>query len=51
MNQSTGIVLSTAINYGGSTSFKSPAPKLSTIDSPRLPSTKKSAYGASMSNQ
>jgi hypothetical protein len=37
--------------HGGSTSFKSPAPKPLTIDFPRPPSAKKGAYGASTSNQ
>jgi hypothetical protein len=37
--------------HGGSTSFKSPAPKPPTISSPRPPSAKKGAYGASASNQ
>jgi hypothetical protein len=37
--------------HGGSTMFKSPAPKPLTIDSPRPPSAKKGAYGASTSNQ
>jgi hypothetical protein len=37
--------------HNSSTSFKSPAPKPSTIRSPRLLSTKKGAYGTSTSNQ
>jgi hypothetical protein len=37
--------------HGGSTSFKSPAPKPLTIDSPRSSSAKKGAYGTSTSNQ
>jgi hypothetical protein len=37
--------------HGGSTSFKSPAPKPLTIGTPRPPSTKKDTYGASVSNQ
>jgi hypothetical protein len=37
--------------HGGSTSFKSLAPKPLTIGSPQLPSAKVGAYGASASNQ
>jgi hypothetical protein len=37
--------------HDGGTSFKSPAPKPPTIVSPRPPSAKKGAYGASTSNQ
>jgi hypothetical protein len=37
--------------HGGSTSIKSPVPKPSTIDSPRLSSAKKGAYGTPTSNQ
>jgi hypothetical protein len=37
--------------HSDSTSFKSPTPKPSTIGSPRPPSAKKGAYGASTSNQ
>jgi hypothetical protein len=37
--------------HGSSTSFKSPAPKPPMIGSPRPPSAKKDAYGASASNQ
>jgi hypothetical protein len=40
-----------AKTHGGSTSFKSPTPKPLTIGSPRPPSSKKGAYGASASNQ
>jgi hypothetical protein len=40
-----------AMTHDGSTSFKSLVPKPSTIDSPRSPSAKKGAYGASASNQ
>jgi hypothetical protein len=40
-----------AKTHDGSTSFKSPAPNPSTIDSPRLSATKKGAYGASASSQ
>jgi hypothetical protein len=39
-----------AKTHHGSTSFKSPVPKPSMIDSPRPPSAKKDAYGASTSN-
>jgi hypothetical protein len=37
--------------HGDNTSFKSPVPKPLTITSSRPPSTKKSTYGASASNQ
>jgi hypothetical protein len=37
--------------HGGRTSFKPPVPKPLTIYSPRSPSAKKGAYGASASNQ
>jgi hypothetical protein len=37
--------------HGGSTSFKSPMPKPLTITSPRPPSVKRGAYGASASSQ
>jgi hypothetical protein len=40
-----------AKTHGGSTSFKSRAPKPLTINSPRPPSAKKGAYGTSASNQ
>jgi hypothetical protein len=40
-----------AKTHGGSTSFKLPAPKPSTVASPRPPSAKKGANGASVSNQ
>jgi hypothetical protein len=40
-----------AKTHGGSSSFKSPAPKPLAIDSPRPPSAKKGTYGTSASNQ
>jgi hypothetical protein len=40
-----------AKTHGGSTSFKSPTPKLPTVGSPRPTSAKKGAYNASTSNQ
>jgi hypothetical protein len=41
----------TAKTHSGSTSFKSTEPKPPTVGSPRPPSAKKGAYGASASNQ
>jgi hypothetical protein len=40
-----------AKTHDSSTSFKSPVPKKQTIGSPRPPSAKKGAYGASATNQ